>query len=103
MPALLVQILKRSGLCAASLLVFLFPSLGWGTEDCRPHHHPDGDTFHYRNVQGVEVKVRVAGFDAPERGQPYSRVATERMRSLTAGGAQCDCYKNDRYGCHRPA
>ena len=98
MPALLARRLKRSGLRAACLLVFLFPLLVWGTEVCRPHHHPDGDTFPYRNAQGVEVKVRVAGFDAPERGQPFSRVATERMRALTAGGAQCDCYKNDRYG-----
>jgi endonuclease YncB( thermonuclease family) len=41
--------------------------------------------------------VRVAGFDAPERGQPFSNVATQMMRDLTQGGALCDCYKQDRY------
>ena len=74
------------------------PSVTLGAEVCRPHHYPDGDTFHYRNTDGIEVKVRVADFDAPERTQPFSRVATDKMKELTAGGAQCDCYKYDRHG-----
>lgn len=31
-------------------------------------------------------------------GQPFSRVATDKMRELTAGGAQCDRNKFDRHG-----
>ena len=45
-----------------------------------------------------KVRVRLAGYDAPEVGQPFSRRATDHLRMLTAGGAQCDCYKADRYG-----
>lgn len=42
--------------------------------------------------------MRVAGFDAPERGQPFSRVATAKLQELTQAGADCDCFKTDKYG-----
>lgn len=84
--------------CMGCFLALFHPSVVLGAEVCRPHHYPDGDTFYFRNADGIEVKVRVAGFDAPERTQPFSRVATDKMRELTAGGAQCDCYKYDRHG-----
>lgn len=67
------------------------------TEICEPHRYADGDTFTFSRG-GENVRVRVAGFDAPERGQPVSRQATARLRALTEGGARCDCYKQDRYG-----
>lgn len=91
----------RLGLAAVCMLCFfaLFrPSVAFAGEECRPHHYPDGDTFYYRDAAGKVVRVRVAGFDAPERGQPFSRVATDKMRELTRGGAECDCYKQDRHG-----
>ena len=84
--------------CLGCFLALFQPAVVFAAETCRPHHYPDGDTFHFNNRDGIEVKVRVAGFDAPERGQPFSRVATERMQDLTKAGAQCDCYKFDRYG-----
>ena len=62
---------------------------------CQPNHWPDGDTFHYKNSKGQVVKVRVAGFDAPERGQPFSKVARERLVALTEGGARCHCERKD--------
>lgn len=91
----------RLGLALVCLVCFLTlfrPSVVLAGEPCRPQHYPDGDTFYYRNAEGQEVRVRVAGFDAPERGQPFSRVATDRMKALTADGADCDCYKQDRHG-----
>lgn len=64
---------------------------------CQPTRYMDGDTFDAR-IDGETVRVRVAGFDAPERGQPFSNRATQKMRELTGRGADCDCYKQDRYG-----
>ena len=64
---------------------------------CVPSRFVDGDTFHFQ--RGMEVvKVRVAGFDAPERGQPFGRVATVKLQELTQAGADCDCFKTDKYG-----
>ena len=45
----------------------------------------DGDTFTML-VDGAEQRVRLFGIDCPERGQPYSRVATEFTRELLASG-----------------
>lgn len=64
---------------------------------CNPLRYVDGDTFHF--VQAGElVKVRIAGFDAPERAQEYGTPARQYLEELTRGGADCDCYKRDRYG-----
>jgi len=67
---------------------------------CEPTRYADGDTFTawMDNKAQAPVRVRVAGYDAPERGQPYSRRAQQRLRELTQAGALCDCYKTDRYG-----
>lgn len=83
--------------CMGCFLALFRPSVVLAGQVCRPHHHPDGDTFYFRDA-GKEVRVRVAGFDAPERGQPFSRLATQKMREMTSGGALCDCYKQDRHG-----
>lgn len=65
-------------------------------EICLPHKVVDGDTFHFERESEL-VKVRVAGFDAPERGQPFSRVATAKLKELTQAGADCECFKTDKY------
>ena len=31
-------------------------------------------------------------------GQPFGKVATERLKELIGDGATCDCKKTDRYG-----
>lgn len=80
-------------LCASGL----FLSAAASAQYCVPIKVVDGDTFHFQ--RGAElVKVRVAGFDAPERGQPFGKVATVKLRELTEGGAHCDCFKIDKYG-----
>ncbi len=90
---------RRLGLAAICLVCFfaLFrPSVAMA-EQCTPTQYADGDTFSFIR-DGEKVRVRLAGYDAPERTQPFSRVATNRLRELTESGANCDCYKHDRHG-----
>lgn len=57
----------------------------------------DGDTLEVRTGQVVE-RVRLDGIDAPERGQPFSRVATRRLREIVSDGAvRLDRHGEDRY------
>lgn len=91
---------RRFVLASVSLGCFLAlfrPSVAMSAELCVPFRYADGDTFTFFR-KDEKVQVRLAGYDAPERGQPFSRRATEHLRMLTGGGAQCDCYKSDRYG-----
>jgi endonuclease YncB( thermonuclease family) len=78
-------------------LALFNPTDAMTTELCKPIKYADGDTFNFKRA-GELVRVRLAGYDAPEVGQPFSRRATEHLRMLTASGARCDCYKADRYG-----
>lgn len=73
------------------------PTAAISEEICKPIRYADGDTFNFKR-DGELVRVRLAGYDAPEVGQPFSWLATETLRMLTVGGARCDCYKKDRYG-----
>ena len=77
-------------------LAAILPAVGFA-ESCAPTRYVDGDTLHFKRDAEV-VKVRIAGFDAPERGQPFGRVATAKLQELTQAGADCDCFKKDRYG-----
>ena len=56
----------------------------------------DGDTFVCTSA-GQDVKVRVAGLDAPETGQAWWRVSRDALRQLMPAGSQVLCYKTDRY------
>jgi endonuclease YncB( thermonuclease family) len=44
----------------------------------------DGDTF-YAKVQGVIMKFRLQGVDAPEHDQPYGAASTALLRQITRG------------------
>jgi endonuclease YncB( thermonuclease family) len=81
----------------ACFLALFNPTAAMSAELCKPIKYADGDTFNFKRA-GELVRVRLAGYDAPEVGQPFSRRATDHLRMLTLGGAQCDCYKADRYG-----
>lgn len=65
---------------------------------------PDGDTLKARchTAAGPEVRrIRVAGIDAPERGQPFSQVSRRALAQRAHGKTiDADCYKIDRYGRH---
>lgn len=59
----------------------------------------DGDSFVMTQDGGREARVRIAGIDAPERGQPYSRLARTRLVELIKGRrVSVDAYKTDIYG-----
>lgn len=83
-------------LCLVCFFLLFRPGVVQAGEFCKPTRYADGDTFTYVR-DGEKIRVRLAGYDAPERGQPYSRVATQRLRVLTQEGAHCDCYKQDRH------
>jgi endonuclease YncB( thermonuclease family) len=85
--------------CMGCFFALLSPSVVFGGELCKPTRYADGDTFTFIDGTTHEKKrVRVKGFDAPERSQPYSKQATNKLRELTEKGADCECQKLDRYG-----
>lgn len=56
----------------------------------------DGDTFY---MAGQDVRIRVWGLDAPERGDPEGPTATNAFSELIAGRTlSCDLIDTDRYG-----
>jgi endonuclease YncB( thermonuclease family) len=59
----------------------------------------DGDTLRAIDDSKAEHRIRLAGIDAPERGQPFGNVARERLAELTMGKAVAvDVEDRDRYG-----
>ncbi|MFC3198047.1 thermonuclease family protein [Parapedobacter deserti] len=61
-------------------------------------HVADGDTFTLL-IGDEQQRVRLHGVDCPERGQPYSRVATTFAKEMLASGSVKVKEMNiDRYG-----
>ena len=62
----------------------------------------DGDTITARcGEPGAyeQMRVRVAGIDAPEKGQPFGARAKDAMSDLVYEKlARLECHKTDRYG-----
>lgn len=59
----------------------------------------DGDTIRVLDHASVEHKVRLAGIDAPERGQPFARASRDHLVSLVAGDeVRVETTQTDRYG-----
>ena len=59
----------------------------------------DGDTLRAIDEQKVEHRVRLAGIDAPELGQPFGRVARDRLRELALRQqVAVQVHDRDRYG-----
>lgn len=59
----------------------------------------DGDSFFVVEGGALAHEVRLAAIDAPEKGQPYSRLAREHLRQLTAGRLLLvEARHRDRYG-----
>lgn len=56
----------------------------------------DGDTFY---MTGQEVRVRIWGLAAPERGDPDGPEATRALADLITGQTLgCELHDTDRYG-----
>lgn len=59
----------------------------------------DGDTISILSPGQKQIKIRFAGIDCPERGQPWGRNATEALKALLAGEpVSVDIIDTDRYG-----
>ena len=58
----------------------------------------DGDTFTLLVDGNEQVRIRLHGIDAPERSQPYSRVATEFLGEQLKGNVVVKVTDTDRYG-----
>ncbi len=87
-------------LCAA-LLVLTPPAVSAKAACAAPTvlRVHDGDTVSLRCKQGPPIKLRLAGIDAPERGQPYGRAATRALTEMLANRPlRVESRATDRYG-----
>jgi len=58
----------------------------------------DGDTITFLDSNNKQHRVRLAGIDAPEKGQPYGNTSKKRLRELVAGKeVRVEFQKYDRY------
>jgi endonuclease YncB( thermonuclease family) len=58
----------------------------------------DGDTITAITAKKQQHQIRVAGIDAPERGQPFGDRSRRNLTQLAHGkGATLQCHKMDRY------
>lgn len=56
----------------------------------------DGDTFDLKTRERGVIRIRLAGIDAPERGQAFSKNAKEHLDALLRQGiVEVQCYKDD--------
>lgn len=89
--------MKRSLITALLLAVSV-----WAHADLisgRVVHVVDGDTITLVDEQLRQHRIRLAGIDAPERGQAYSRRSREFLASLVASQqVDVEISKLDRYG-----
>jgi endonuclease YncB( thermonuclease family) len=59
----------------------------------------DGDTVTVLDDARVQHRVRIAGIDAPERGQPFGASARDNLAHLVHGRrVAARCHKRDRFG-----
>jgi endonuclease YncB( thermonuclease family) len=59
----------------------------------------DGDTLTILDDGNQQFKVRLAGIDAPERGQPFGQTSKQSLSDLVFGSiVQSYCNKLDKYG-----
>ena len=59
----------------------------------------DGDTIHVLDAANVDHTIRLAGIDAPERGQPYGKAAGRFLSKQINQQTVCvDWHKRDHYG-----
>ena len=62
-------------------------------------HVQDGDTLTVLSSDRRQIKVRLDGIDAPERGQPFGNRSTESLRQMCGGQlAHTVDLGTDRYG-----
>ena len=59
----------------------------------------DGDTITVLDSANVQYKIRIAGIDTPEKGQPFGNRSKQHLSDLVFGKeVHVDWYKHDPYG-----
>jgi endonuclease YncB( thermonuclease family) len=59
----------------------------------------DGDTLVVLDREFVQHKIRLAGIDAPEKGQPFGQRSKQALSDCAAGkNVEVEGSKRDRYG-----
>ena len=59
----------------------------------------DGDTITVLDRAKVQHKIRLAGIDAPEKGQAFGNASKENLSRLVFDSqVEAHCHKKDRYG-----
>lgn len=59
----------------------------------------DGDTVVVLDESNIQHRIRLDGIDAPEKGQPFGKKATDFVKELIAGKiVTVHWQKKDRYG-----
>lgn len=59
----------------------------------------DGDTVTVSDTRSQHLRVRLAGIDAPERGQPFGKLSADNLsRLVRRQEVLIRWYKKDRYG-----
>ena len=99
---LLLGILIISALAVTTPLVKNSYSLYLPDVPCRTEGKvikiTDGDTVHVLDAEKTTHKIRLAGIDAPERGQPYGKAAGKFLAKQINQQTVCvDWHKRDRY------
>lgn len=58
----------------------------------------DGDTITVLDRQKVQHNIRLAGIDAPEKGQPFGNASKKRLSALVFDRrVEARCHKRDHY------
>jgi endonuclease YncB( thermonuclease family) len=61
----------------------------------------DGDTLTIVDLEGSEYRIRLAGIDAPEKGQRFGYASLSKLSDLCYGRlVSATCPKMDQYGRH---
>lgn len=83
----------------ALLVLLLLPCLAYADIEGKVVGITDGDTITVLDSENIQHKVRLAGIDAPERGQPFGQKSKEVLSSCAYGHqAHIEGRKLDRYG-----
>ncbi len=69
------------------------------TFDARVVGVTDGDTITVLDANNVQHRIRLAGVDAPEKGQPFAERSKQSLRRMVMGrNARIEWDEQDRYG-----